>query len=108
MQDLYHRLQGQVRFLAVQAKLNYLAELELVYLENKDLLWYPSWEGTGLKNWLHEQSVRVALNELMPEVQPGENGNTTLSQACENFRPLLSQGGRFCWCGHPFHRHPLI
>lgn len=80
-------------------------ELDLVYFNETDLLWYPSWDGVGLKNWLEEYSVRQALQEPMLEVRYGENGSLVSAEVCDNFRPILSQGGRNCWCGHSLERH---
>lgn len=102
--DLHYQL-GQVRFLAVQASLSYLGELDLVYFNPVNLLWYPTWDGVGLKNWLQEQFVREGLKEPMLTVRFGENGQTSMARACNEFRPILSKGGGACWCGHSLQKH---
>jgi len=104
--ELHQQWQGRLRFPAIEASLTYLAEKDLVYLDETELLWFPSWDGIGLANWLQEQFVHEALKKELPEVLPGENGNASSAETCDNFRPLLSRGGYSCWCGHTFARHP--
>lgn len=103
--ELQHKLSSRVRLPALQLGLNYLADHNVVYLDEEELVWYPSWEGMGLKIWLQEQFVHTALHEALPEVRRKENGHTPLPQACNRFRPLLSLGGGSCWCGHAFTAH---
>ena len=104
--ELLHKLNGCFDLLPLQLGLDYLADLDLVYLDEGELVWFPSWDGMGLKIWLQEQFVHMALHEPLPEVRPGENGHTVLPEACDKFRPLLSLGGGSCWCGHAFAAHP--
>lgn len=106
--QLYHILDGRIRFLAVQESLNFLLERDLVYFLDRDLRWYPSWDGLGVRNWLRERLLRKLLEKPMSEVEPGENGESLRPSACKRYRPLLSKEGKSCWCGHSRQSHRFL
>lgn len=108
MHQLHQLMGGRLRFLAIQESLNLLLDLDLVFILNDDLIWHPSWDGLGVKNWLHERTLRSSLDKPMPELQPGENGETALPSPCARYRPLLHKISKPCWCGHLRQAHSLF
>lgn len=108
MHQLCQLLGGRLRFLAIQESLNLLLDLDLVFIFEDDLLWHLSWDGLGVKNWLHERTLRNSLGKPMLEPQPGENGESILPEPCARYRPILFKISKSCWCGHPRLAHRFL
>lgn len=85
---------------------SHLQKLESLGLVAKtdDNTWRATWDGHGVANWW-QQSNWYDPPHIPPQPRPDENGQTSATKPCDEYRALYTCPG-YCWCGHIRSSHP--